>query len=348
MEITDLAVGVRHTDPDPSPNRDAIQSLPGSGNVTVTVTAANGTTGSGTVGFGRIQGAPDVLAALIECELQPLVVGSDLAWIRRTHRRLRDETEYHGANGLARFGIAAVDTALWDCLGRIRDVPCWQLWGGATERIPAYAMVGWLNFTPDEVAARCKRAVEQGFRGVKLKVGAETLAADVRRIEAVRDAVGPEIDVMVDANQSLTVAEAIRRGHRFAELDCAWFEEPIPAENVHDYATLVDAVAIPIATGENLYSRGAFARFLREDAVDIVQPDLRRMGGPSAMRSVGTMAAAFNREYASHGGGPVQANVMASIENASYLETGFVTEDTPFEVVDGAVAVPQGAGFSWM
>ena len=347
MHIVDLDVTVRHDDPDPDPIRDALQALPGSGGVTVEVTAEDGTTGTGSVGFGRIQGAPDVVAELIERELQPLVLDSELAWIRRTHVSLLAETEYHGASGLARFGIGAVDTALWDCLGRVRDVPCWQLWGGATERIPAYAMVGWLNFTPAEVAERCERAISQGFRGVKLKVGAETLAEDVRRVEAVREVVGPDVDVMVDANQSLTVAEAIRRGKRFAELDCAWFEEPIPADDVHDYATLVDAVSIPIATGENLYSRRAFARFLRQDAVDIVQPDLRRMGGPSAMVPVGRMATAFNRPYASHGGGPVQANVMASLTNARYLETGFIDDDAPFELVDGELEVPTGSGLSW-
>lgn len=347
MEVTDLDVTIRREEPDEEPIRDAIQALPGAGSVTVEVHTDAGVRGTGSVRFGRIQGAPDALAALIEHELRPEVVGTDPAFVRRTHRRLLEETEYHGSSGITRFGIAAIDTALWDCLGRAKDVPCWELWGGARDRIPAYAMVGWLNHSPEKVARQCERAVDQGFRAVKIKVGADSLEEDVRRVEQVREAVGDDVEVMVDANQALTKAEAIRRGKRFAELGCAWFEEPIPADAVHDYAALVDALSIPVATGENLYSQEDFARFLRMDAVDVVQPDLRRAGGPSALTAIGSLVDAFGRRYASHGGGAVQANVMATLSSTHYLETGFIDENTPFSLVDGHVEIPQGPGFSW-
>lgn len=347
MTVTEIDVSVQREEPDPDPVRDAIQELPGAGIVTVRVHTENGTTGTGSVRFGRIQAAPDVLATLVKRELKPEVIGTAPAFVRRTHARLLEETEYHGSSGLTRFGIAAVDTALWDCLGRMHGVPCWQLWGGRRERIPAYAMVGWLNQSPEELARACQRAVDQGFDAVKIKVGTDSLAKDVSRVATVRDAVGEDVEVMVDANQSLTRAEAVRRGRRFAELGCTWFEEPVPADDVHDYAALVEALPLPVATGENLYSQEAFARFLRMDAVDVVQPDLRRMGGPSVLVPVGRMADAFGRPYASHGGGAVQANVMASLSNTHYLETGLIEEESPFDIVDGHVEVPQGPGFSW-
>jgi L-alanine-DL-glutamate epimerase-like enolase superfamily enzyme len=152
---------------------------------------------------------------------------------------------------------------------------------------------------------------------------------------------------MVDANQSLTTAEAIRRGRAFEDLGVLWWEEPIPADDVDGYAQPAAALDIPIATGENLYTRHDFARFLRAGAVDIVQPDLRRAGGPTGLLEAGLLAHAFRRPYASHGGGPVQLNVMACLPNAIYLEAGLQRPDSPLKLVDGCALVPQGAGFGW-
>jgi L-alanine-DL-glutamate epimerase-like enolase superfamily enzyme len=208
-------------------------------------------------------------------------------------------------------------------------------------------MVGWLNYDDAQVQRICARAVEQGFRAVKIKVGYPTLAEDIARIEVVRKAIGDDVKLMVDANQSLTAAEAIRRGRAFQDLGVYWWEEPIPADDIEGYAALTRALDIPVATGENLYTRYDFARFLKRDAVDIIQPDLRRTGGPTAMLQIGTMADAFRRPYASHGGGPVQLNVMACLPNAIYLETGLLRPDSPLKLVDGCAGVPSGPGFSW-
>jgi L-alanine-DL-glutamate epimerase-like enolase superfamily enzyme len=347
MRVTEIEIIVQHRAPNPNPIRDALQALPGSGSVRVVVHTDRGFSGSGEIGFGRIAGAPDALAALIEHELKPVVLGTDPAFVRQTHAEMLRETEYHGSSGLAAFGIAAIDTALWDCLGKSLGVPCWQLWGAVHTRIPAYAMVGWLSYDDEEVRRICAQAVQQGFSAVKVKVGYPTLDQDLRRIQVVRQAIGEEIRLMVDANQALTAAEAIRRGRAFQDAGCYWWEEPIPAADVEGYAALAGALDIPIGTGENLYSCADFARFLRRDAVDIVQADLRRAGGPTALLQIGLLAAAFYRPYASHGGGPVQLNVMACLPNAIYLETGLIKPGSPLNLVDGCVDIPTGPGFSW-
>ena len=207
MKITDVQIEIQRQQLSPTPKRDAF--------------------------FGRIQGAPDALAALIKHELKPLLIGQKPNMVRHLHAEMRRETEYHGTAGLATIGIAAVDTALWDCLGKERGVPCWQLWGGSQQTIRAYAMVGWLNYDDDEVQAVCARAFEQ--------------------------------------------------------LGCLWWEEPIAADDIDGYSALTRALDIPIATGENLYSAADFARFLKREAVDIVQPDLRRAGGPTALLQIGHM-----------------------------------------------------------
>ncbi len=347
MHIDQLTVHIQRQTPSSTPKRDALQALPGSGSVRVEVTTNTGISGVGEASFGRIAGGPDALAALINHELKPLILGQDPHFVRGLHGAMLAETEYHGAQGLAMFGIAAIDTALWDCLGRVHGLPCWQLWGGVHTRIPAYAMVGWLNYDDTEVQAICRQAVDQGFRAVKIKVGYPTLRQDRARVAAVRQAVGDDIGIMVDANRSLTTAEAVCRGRAFEEMGCVWWEEPIPADDIDGYAALAQALDIPIATGENLYTPADFARFLRRDAVDIVQPDLRRAGGPTALLQIGSMAAAFRRPYASHGGGPVQLNVMACLTNSLYLETGLIPPHSPLRLEEGTVAIPQGAGFSW-
>jgi L-alanine-DL-glutamate epimerase-like enolase superfamily enzyme len=347
MRITQLEIIVQRRSPNPDPIRDALQALPGSGSVRVALHTDRGVSGSGEVGFGRIAGGPDALTALIEHELKPLVLGTDPAYVRKTHAEMLRETEYHGSSGLATFGIAALDTALWDCLGKSLGVPCWQLWGAVRDRIPAYAMVGWLNYDDEEVQRICAQAVRQGFTAIKIKVGYPTLDQDLHRIGVVRQAVGRDIKLMVDANQSLTTAEAIRRGRAFQDLGCYWWEEPIPAADLEGYAALTRALDIPVGTGENLYSCADFARFLKRDAVDIVQPDLRRAGGPTALLQIGHLAAAFYRPYASHGGGPVQLNVMACLSNAIYLETGLIKPGSHLSLVDGCVDIPRGPGFSW-
>ena len=347
MKITDLNIDIQRRAPDPHPKRDALQALPGSGSVRVTLETDECITGAGESGFGRIAGAPDALAAVIERELKPLVIGQDPAFVRGLHADMLRETEYHGSFGLSMFGIAAIDTALWDCLGRARGVPCWQLWGGIHKTVRAYAMVGWLNYTNRDVQDICAKAVSQGFHAVKIKVGYPTLKEDIARIRTVRAAVGDDIGIMIDANQALTAAEAIRRGRAFEDLGCVWWEEPIPAADIDGYARLANALDIPVATGENLYTAQDFARFFRRDAIDIAQPDLRRAGGPTALLQIGQMAHAFGIPYASHGGGPVQLNVMACLPNAMYLETGLIREDSPLKLTDGFVQIPDGPGFSW-
>ncbi len=340
--VKSIEVTFQRRKPNPDPIRDALQTLPGVGKVIVTITSGEGVTGKGNIGYGRIAGGLDALKALIEHELIPIAQGTRLSHIRQTHEAMRKETDYHGTQGLATLGIAAIDTALWDCLGRTMNVPCWQLWGGCHESIPAYGMLGWINYTEDQLKKRCEQALAQGYRALKLKVGFPTLKEDVKRIEFVRRIIGEDVRLMVDANQVLTVGEAIMRGRVFEEMGCWWFEEPIPAHDLDGYRQINEEIGIQLATGENLFSSQQFGRFIRHNAVDIVQPDLRRAGGPTALLEIGHLSNACNIPYASHGGGAAHMNVMACLPNVIYVETGGTDH-----LVDGRLKLPQGPGFSW-
>ncbi len=327
-----------------APLRDALQALDTEGTCRVTVETGDGMAGSATIFFGRLDAAPAILAHLINDELAPAVVGEDPFLIRGIRDKLWRETDYHGTVGLALFGISAIDIALWDLMGRALGQPVWRLLGAQRASVPAYAMVGWLNYGLDELKRICTRAMEQGFRGVKLKVGAPKLAEDVARIEAVRSVLDPDRLIMVDANQVFSYHEALRRGRVYEELGCYWFEEPLRADDTAGMAQLAHELTIPIAAGENTYGKRQFRDLLERRAVDIVQPDLRRAGGLTECLEIGLMADAFNVPYASHGGG-VHLHLLAALPNTLFMESGLLPDDSPIRLVDGCYPLPEAPGF---
>ena len=204
-------------------------------------------------------------------------------------------------------------------------------------------MVGWLNYDLDELTRITTTAVEQGFRGVKMKVGAPTLREDVERIEAVRAAIGPDTLLMVDANQVFSLNEALRRGRVYEEMDCYWFEEPLRADDTTGLAALADALTIPIASGENNYGKRQFRDLLERRAVDIVQPDIRRAGGLTECFEIGILADAFNVPYASHGGG-AHVQVLAALPNTLFMESGLLPPNSAVQLVDGCYPLPTEPG----
>lgn len=344
MHITRIEV-THQSAAKPHPVRDAIQLLDRNGTTRVTIHTDEGITGSSDTYFGRVAASPSLLAALIEQELAPEIIGTDPFLIRGIRDRLWKLTDYHGTTGFALFGIAAIDLALWDLMGHALQQPVWRLLGAQRTRVPAYAMVGWLELDEDGLAAVCAKAMEQGFAGVKMKVGCPTLAEDVRRIEVVRQAIGDGTPLMVDANQALTVAEALRRGQVYQDLDCTWFEEPIRADDIDGHVTLARKLRIPIATGENRYGIAQFRDLFARGGVGVVQPDLRRAGGLTECLEIGLMAHGFNIPYASHGGG-AHLHLLAALPNTLYMESGLLPENSPVTLVDGAYPLPKDPGIS--
>ncbi len=326
------------------PLSDALQVLDTHGACRITVETDEGISGRGTISFGRLDQAPAVLAQLVEQMLAPEVIGDDPFLIRAVRDKLWRLTDYHGTTGLALLGIAGIDIALWDLLGCAVGQPVWRLLGPVRDRVPAYAMVGWLNYDLPTLQRHCAEAVEQGFRGVKMKVGAPTLAEDVARIEAVRAAIGPDALVMVDANQVFARAEALRRGRVYEDLGCHWFEEPLRADDTEGLALLADALTIPVASGENNFGKRQFRALFAQRAVDIVQPDLRRAGGVTECLEIGLLADAFEVPYASHGGG-VHLHILAALPNAIFLESGILHGEAKKRLVDGSMILPEEPGF---
>lgn len=327
-----------------APMRDALQVLDTRGTTHITIESSEGVSGVSSTYSGRVDKAPAVLAHLVNDVLGPAIIGEDPFLIRGIRDKLWQLTDYHGSVGMALFGIAGIDVALWDLVGKALGQPVWRLLGAQRDRVPAYAMVGWLNYPLDELKAICEQAMSQGFRGVKMKVGAPTLEEDIERIEAVQSVVGRKGLVMVDANQVFSLNEALRRGKVYQEMGCYWFEEPLRADDTDGLARLADALTIPIASGENNYGKRQFRELFERRAVDIVQPDLRRAGGFTECLEVGLMADAFNVPYASHGGG-VHLHLLAALPNTLFMESGLLPADSPIRLVDGCYPLPETPGF---
>jgi len=251
------------------------------------------------------------------------------------------------------LALACVDTALWDWRARRQDLPLWQLLGGAQSRVPVYTTEGgWLHLGADELVAQTLAAQAQGFRGAKIKVGRPHVSEDVARLSAVREAVGPGFDIMVDANQGFNRPEALRRAAAFAGLDLAWLEEPMAAEDVSGHRQLRAQTAIPVAVGESMYHLSQFREYLEQGACSIVQPDVARIGGITPWIKVAHLAEGFGVPVCPHFLMELHVSLCAAVPNAAWVEYIPQLDDitTSRIRVEGGYAWPPetpGLGIAW-
>ena len=275
------------------------------------------TTDAGLVGWG--EGAA---AGLIDGLLAPLLIGQDPMdraglWERMFHAL------YNGNNavGLAGSALSALDIALWDLAGKATGLPVCALLGGKVRNKVAVYATG-LYYTegefPDRLLDEARGYVAAGFRGMKTKVGGLSIAEDVARVRALRNAIGLDIHLMVDANEAYNATTAIRIGQQLADLDLVWFEEPVNAQDLDAYLEVKAALPMAIAGGENLRTRYEFKPYLTRRAYDIVQPDIMHCGGITEMQRICAMANACGIQVNPHvWGSPVM--IAATLHLAATL-----------------------------
>ena len=264
----------------------------------VRVTADDGTTG-----WGEAYGPPEPSAAIIDHVLAPLILGADPRDTLPLWERMYARTRDNGRGGMVLHALSAVDIALWDLKGKALGVSVSRLLGGRfRERVQVYAT--GLYFRPRsefaaELVAEARGYVAEGFRSIKLKIGLDP-ETDLRHVRAVREAVGPAIALMVDANHAYDAATAIRLGRACEELGVRWFEEPVIPEDLEAYAEVARALDLPIAGGEAEFTRFGFRRLLEARAVDIIQPDLTATGGFTECQRIAALASAHGVRYLPH------------------------------------------------
>ncbi|WP_431281289.1 mandelate racemase/muconate lactonizing enzyme family protein [Humitalea sp. 24SJ18S-53] len=333
----------------PEPIGSALGQIASFGCILVSVRTDAGITGENLI-FTLNDRRTPVLRQMVE-SLSDLVIGQDAGHIAGFWARAWKDINFIGHKGVSVVGISAIDGALWDALGKAAGLPLYRLLGGAQSRVPVYHSGGlWLSRTVDELVAEAQDFVGQGFRAIKMRLGKADPAEDAARVRAVREAIGPHVALMADANQGQTEAQAIRLGRRLEEFNLTWFEEPLPAWDLDGLARVAAALDTPIASGETEYTRYGFRRMLELRSADILMPDLQRVGGVSEFMRVGHMAEAHDVAVSSHLFPETSIQVLGALSNAIYLE--YMPWFSPLyqeklEFSDGAAVVPERPGWGF-
>lgn len=318
--------------------------------------ASNGLRGYGCTGTHAHLESDLLITGCIARIYAPLLAGESIHDVQRLWRKLYHfpPLQWVGRAGITQLALSAVDVALWDLKAKACGLPLWRFLGGLRpDGIPAYSTdAGWLSLGKQELVANCRRAIEvEGFKGVKIKVGLPDPGEDIARVEAVRQAIGPEAQLMVDANGCCTLPGAMELGRRFEDYNLTWFEEPLWYDDVEGHRRLAEAMRVPIALGEQLYSPDAFQAFVTSGAVHYLQPDATRVGGITGCWQVMEMAHAHRLPVAPHAGDMMQIHLQLALAHPScaileYIPWARRCFVEPATAVDGRFAPPQlpGAG----
>jgi len=307
------------------PIMDATYTLPHRSAVLVRIDTDEGISGIGEAAY--FGGPPMITKMIIEKELADYLVGEDPLNIERLWEKMYQRSIKHGRKGAIIASMSGIDIALWDIKARSVNMPLYRLLGGCYEKIRAYASAGFYAEGKGlkELANEMASYVKEGFTAVKMKIGRVSQAEDVARIKAVREAIGPNIGLLVDGNNVYTAYEAIKMARKMEEYDVFWFEEPVPAEDLEGSAKVVAAIDMPLAAGENEFTRYGFRDLILHQAIDIAQPDATWCGGITEARKIAAMASAWNIPCVPHSFSSAVALVSnlhfsASIPNSMFQE----------------------------
>ena len=253
--------------------------------------------------------------------------------------------------------MSSVDNALWDLNGKVLNQPVWKLAGGAQDTVKAYAAGGYYEKGKGlaELAAEMISYVEQGFKAVKMKVGwpGASLSHDAERVEAVRKAVGSEVAVMVDANNAWNAPTAIQFGRMIECYHPYWFEEPVRADDLVGAAKIRQTLEMPVASGENEFTRWGFRDLIEQGGADIIQADPNTCGGISEWLRIAAIASSHHLPMAPHGNAQIGSTCVAAVENGLITEnypTAFRNDFiNPVEFKDGMILLSDkpGLGLEW-
>ena len=314
--------------------------------VTARITDSDGAEGVGYTVVHEGQGGP--IAAMADGSFRSSLIGEDPDRIESIWRNIYKRHHYAGRGGPLAFAMAAVDVALWDLKGVRLATPLWRLLGGANPNVRAYAGNIDLNFPVDELLAGAGSSVEQGFRSVKMRLGRPTLAEDIARVEAMRNDLPDEIELMADANEAWRVDQAMRAMSMLQPFDLVWLEEPIAPDNTAGYAHLRAMGKVALAAGENLHTLAEFTSLIMAGGVDFPEPDLTTCGGITPFMKIARLAEAHGLPVMSHGAHDLHIQLLAAAPNAAYLEWHAFGLDKlieePLTVHDGYARAPERPG----
>ncbi|MQB01485.1 MAG: uroporphyrinogen decarboxylase [Actinobacteria bacterium] len=285
---------------------------------------------------------------LIDRYLGEVLHGQDADETERLWQDMWWKVHYAGRGGHATSAISAIDIALWDLKGRRAGKPLWRLFGGFDPRVPVYAGGIDLHFSIEQLLEQADGFREHGFRAIKMKVGRCRLREDIERVRRMREHLGDDFPLMVDANMKWSANEAVRAARALQEFDLMWLEEPTIPDDVLGHARIASDGGVPVATGENLHSLYEFEQMIRLGGVSFPEPDVSNCGGMTVFRKIASLAESRNLPVTSHGVHDLTVHLLASVPNRTYMEAhGFGLDQflaEPLHIADGFAVAPERLG----
>ena len=276
---------------------------------------------------------------LIEKNIAPRIIGKDPFETEVIWQDMFQYLRGVGRKGLMFCALSAVDIALWDLKGKILNMPLYRLWGGNKKQVPVYGSGGWTSYSDEELVEEMKEIVSRGYKMVKFKVGyngGQSPSRDVERVRKVREAIGPDIGIMLDANNCWDAATGARFANRVKDYDIMFLEEPVFADDIPGLRRFKQSTDMPLASGEHEYTKFGARDLIMNNAADIVQLDGTRAGGFTEMLKVAALTQAWNLKFAPHAMENIHIHLVSACPNALFLERLLLFEELTRNVYDGA------------
>src|SRR5690242_2829006 len=293
-------------------------------------------------------GGAEAIHAYLETRLAPALIGEDPLFVERLWEKMFRVDMGVKKQGVAAYALSALDIGLWDIAGKAAGLPLYKLWGAARDRIPAYGSGGWSKYSERELIAEAEKYAALGCKHYKMKIHHPDPRENRKRVEAVRRALGEGVRLMVDVNQRLDVLANVRQAQALEDLDLAWYEEPVLADDMAACAEVAHAIRIPVATGENNYTRFEFRELIERRAASYLMPDVCRALGFSETLRIGHLAGAHQVAVAPHVVHELSLQVVGALANGFIVEFIDWTPPDLFEEMpackDGHFLVPERPG----
>ena len=268
----------------------------------------------------------------------------------RMAQEFAKESEYFGHNGLLKWVQASFNIAMWDAWAKTLGQPIWKVLGSGPQEVHVYGSGGWLSYTDDQLVDEVVRYKQRGLGAVKIKVGAREPGRDLHRLRKVREAVGPDLKIMMDANQGMDVPSAIALARAAQDIGITWFEEPIHHTDFAGYEAIRSKTGISLAMGEREFDLEPLKALIARNALDLWQPDLLRIGGVEAWRDSAALAAAHHLPVLPHYYKDYDVPLLCTIPNGYGAESfdwidGLI--DNPLPIVNGKARPRSGHGWGF-